>query len=516
MVIGALALILCSLAVATASGFDSDSDLRRAGVTVLEPVAPGKGATVIHVSGDTITRPLAPGFVGLSLEYSTLEPYAGTRPSAIDPVLVNLIRGLAPGQRPVLRFGGDSTDWTWWPVPGMPAPLGIRIVIGPRFGSVLRGLARAVDGRLILGINLEADSRRIAALEADRLVHSVGASRVQALELGNEPELYGTWPWRILPSGRRVIGRPPDYGMASYVRNFRSIASALPPLALAGPALGGPMWISRVGEFIAGERRLGVVTLHTYPLQACDTPLVKPTYPTIPHLLASRSAQGLAGGLKGAVRIARARGLPLRVDEINSAACGGADGVSDTFASALWALDTTFAMARAGVDGVNIHTFRGADYALFGLQRHAGRWTGTVAPEYYGLSMFARAAPAGSRLVKTTGGAPALRVWSTVARNGATRIVLINEAAHARVVVVHAPERAPLAGYQALRAPGLRATANVSLGGASFGSATATGRLPAARRIMVRAARGAYVLRLPAASAAMLTVPDRDATAAAG
>src|SRR5205807_8152509 len=61
-------------------------------------------------------------------------------------------------------------------------------------------------------------------------------------------------------------------------------------------------------------------------------------------------------------------GLPLRVDEINSVACGGAAGVSNTFASALWALDTMFALVRTGVDGVNVHTFQGATYRLFRMR----------------------------------------------------------------------------------------------------------------------------------------------------
>ncbi len=494
--------------MASANGFDFDSDLQRAGITVLKPVVPGKDATVIDVGSDPVGRPIPPGFVGLSLEYSTLEVYAGTRSRAIDPVLVNLIRGLAPGQRPSLRIGGDSTDWTWWPVPGMRQPPGVRIVIGPRFGGVLGALAKTTGAQLILGIDLEADSRRLAAVEASRLMQSVGRPSVRALELGNEPELYGTWPWRITRAGQRIIGRAADWGMASYTANFRAIASGLPDVPLAGPALGGPEWIRRVGEFLSGEPPLKLVTVHTYPLQACDTPLVRPTYPTISHLLAPRAAEGLADRLAATIRLAHDAGLSLRVDEINSVSCGGASGVSDTFASALWGLDTMFALARAGADGVNVHTFQRATYALFRLYRRHVRWVGEVSPEYYGLLMFARAAPPGSRLLNVTGADGSLRTWATLARDGTTRIVLINEGASSRVVAVHAANT-PLARYEALRAPGLRARGNVTLGAESFGEITTTGSLPAPRRIVVRAARGAYVLRLPAASAVMLTLPVR-------
>ena len=47
---------------------------------------------------------------------------------------------------------------------------------------------------------------------------------------------------------------------------------------------------------------------------------------------------------------------------MNSVACGGKAGVSDTFASALWALDALFAVARSGADGVNLHMFPRARY----------------------------------------------------------------------------------------------------------------------------------------------------------
>jgi len=43
------------------------------------------------------------------------------------------------------------------------------------------------------------------------------------------------------------------------------------------------------------------------------------------------------------------------VDEANSAYSGGVDGVSNTYASALWGMDYSLQMAQAGLAGVNIH-----------------------------------------------------------------------------------------------------------------------------------------------------------------
>jgi hypothetical protein len=108
--------------------------------------------------------------------------------------------------------------------------------------------------------------------------------------------------------------------------------------------------------------------------------------------------------------VAHARGIPLRADELNSVSCGGARGVSDTFASALWVLDTLFDMARVGADGVNIDTFHNAIYEPFAVSERDGRWTAQVRPLYYGLLMFGQAAPPRARLLTTAGqlrGAPA-------------------------------------------------------------------------------------------------------------
>ncbi len=83
---------------------------------------------VMHVAPGTPTLHLGPagvavpaGFLGLSMEFQAVREYTGADPQAVDPVLVRLIRDLSPGQRPVLRIGGDSTDVSWVPAAGSQA-----------------------------------------------------------------------------------------------------------------------------------------------------------------------------------------------------------------------------------------------------------------------------------------------------------------------------------------------------------------------------------------------------------
>src|SRR5258708_2274655 len=70
----------------------------------------------LTVGRASVMRPLTGGFLGVSFEFRGLEEYLGSDASALDPVFLQLMRNLAPGQHPVVRIGGDSTDWTWWPV----------------------------------------------------------------------------------------------------------------------------------------------------------------------------------------------------------------------------------------------------------------------------------------------------------------------------------------------------------------------------------------------------------------
>ena len=468
------------------------------------------GAATVTVDPSATGTAVPAGFVGLSLEYPALEAYAGSDPSSLDPVFEQLVRNLAPGQAPVLRIGGNSADRTWWPVAGVSRPPGVTFDLGRQWLEVTRSLAQRLGAHLILGVNLEQDSPQLAAAEARALIDGVGRGSVRALELGNEPDLYSAFPW-YRSGGHVVLGRPKSYDEAAFSRDFAGFTGALPQVPLAGPSLSGMMWTRDLAQFLAAEPHLGLVTLHRYPLQVCLTPSTSARYPTIARLLSPATSTELAASFAPYVALARAHGLSLRVDELNTVSCGADPAVSKSFASALWALDTLFGLASVGVSGVNVHTFPGAGYELFNITDTGGKWRAAVAPEYYGLLMFARATPAGSRLV-TVGHAAGgtVHTWATRAPDGTVRVVLSNEGSSPRAVAVRVPGRDTKATLTRLTAPSASATSGVTLGGQSFGSQTATGQLagrPASSS--VAADDGRYVVSLPAASAAMLVLPPR-------
>jgi hypothetical protein len=130
-----------------------------------------------------------------------------------------------------------------------------------------------------------------------------------------------------------------------------------------------------------------------------------------------------------------------------------------------------------------------------------------VAPEYYGLLLFARAAPAGSHLLRVSGAAGGtVRTWATRAHDGTIRVVLVNSSGRARRLTVRVTgARVGRAILERLSAPDVRARTGVSLGGQSFGSRTFTGMLAGNPAVIAMSpVHGRYVVTLPAASAAML------------
>ena len=358
-----------------------------------------------------------------------MRDYTGSDPRAINPVLVQLIRDLNPNQDPVLRIGGNSADETWWPTPGVKRSPGIKYTLTRSWLATTRALAVQTGGRLILDLNLKLDSAREMVAEARAFDIGIGDRNIDALEIGNEPELYPITPFYYVgPNQTPVYPRPRTYNRAAYLREVTGFAKQVEEFTLAGPASGSYFYLTRLAKLFEAEPKLKVVTYHRYPLIRCFTKPGDHDYPTIPNLLRSDSSRDLLRGVGPLIALAHRHGATFRVDELNSVACKGQVGVSDAFASSLWMLDTLFAMARSGVDGVNIHTLPEADYHPFTFERVNGRWLGAVEPEYYGMLLFAEAAPPGSRLLAVTSTPdPDLRARAALTPEGLIHVVLIND-----------------------------------------------------------------------------------------
>jgi hypothetical protein len=465
------------------------------------------------LSASVATTPSGPsmpeGFVGVSFEVRAVHQYTGNNPLAIDPVLLNLLKGLAPDQQPIIRIGGNSTDDSWWPLKGMIPPGGIYYPITTGWLRTTKALAADLKAKLILGVNLAAGRPAIAAAEGRAYVSGIGRKYINALEIGNEPNLFSVFSWYKDRRGHVYRSRKRSYKLADYIQQFKQWSKVLPNVPLAGPAASNPKWMGRLGTFVKAAPRLKLVTYHRYPLRGCTTDPTEPTFPSIPNLLADSSSAGLAAGLKSFVKVAARRHLPFRVGEMNSASCEGAKGVSDTFASALWALDTMFNFARAGVQGVNFHMLPGSHYELFSVSKTSGgAWQAFVHPEYYGLRMFAQAFPAGARLLNVKAPSGPTKVWATEAADGTIHVVVINQdTTDEQDVAVTVPGQTATGTIESLTAPSISATSGVQIGEQTYGAETSTGTLPTLTQSPSTPISSVYTIPAPAASAAMLTIP---------
>ncbi len=468
-------------------------------VLALLACAGSAGATlVVTVGGHTVGR-VHPGFLGLSMEIRGVEAYTGFDSEQIDPVFERLVRQLDPGQHPVLRIGGDTTDWTWYPIRGVGHPFGVRYALSSTWFKVVKALAQGTNARLILGVNLEADNGRVAAAEANAMITRIGRPWLEALQLGNEPDLYNVQASYTV-NGVPFFARGTGWGFRTYLSDYARISRALPDFPLAGPEVGQLPWTNEVGSFLSSEPRVRIATLHLYALGCIPS---KPA--TIPNLFSDTYTRGFPSRLLAGIAAAHAHGIPFRLDEMNTVSCAGQFGVSDRFAAALWILDALFELARAGVDGVNVHTREGTANQIFHVRRTHRHWVGTVSPEYYGMLAFARAAPVGSRLLGVHGaGSGPVHVWATKAPGTPEQVVLINLDAvgHTVLVRVRGPRTATL---DRMSAPNVAATGHVTLGGQSVARESSTGLLQGALHLTrIRRLRTGYSVWLPANNATIL------------
>ncbi|MBV9819561.1 MAG: hypothetical protein JOZ07_14605 [Solirubrobacterales bacterium] len=499
---------------------------RRRIVALLTVLASLGGGTAIArasvvtaaVSDVPVTRPLPSGFLGLALEYNTIPTWFGSG-QTVDPVLERLIRNLDPVGRPVLRVGGQSTDRTWWPVRGMARPLGVTYDLTPSWTAIAHRFAQAMDLRMMLGVNLEADRTRISQVEAAQLLDGVGRPYVDSLQIGNEPDLYPVVPWyRSLhghpepwygDAGTPVYSRGRSYSPAGFTAEFARTLRVMPRVAIAGPETSRVPWMAAFSRLLTPASPVRALTTHAYPLINCVTDPASPQYPSVPNLLSLTASRNLlGGGLRSYVGVAHRAGASFRVDEMGSISCNGRPGVSDTMASALWSLDALFSLARAGVDGVNLHTYPNSVNSLFNIARSGAGWEATVRPLYYGALLFAEAAPEGSQLLRVASGDPkVVRIWATRGSDNSVRVLLINDSLSGGASIAL---RAP-AGYgsepgaiESLLASSAYAQ-DVTLGGQSFGTTT-TGALGAPVPQTVAPRAGSYEMTLPSASATLLTL----------
>lgn len=393
----------------------------------LPAVAPLAATASVASSGSALTVPQS--YLGVSTEYWALPLFY--RHVALFERALALIH--AQGNGPLsVRIGGDSADHTFWDPMARNMPHWV-FKLTPAWLNPTATLVRRLGVRLILDLNLITGSPIRAAEWAQAAEREMPRGSIAAFEIGNEPDIYSRWFWLATVS-RTTLGAtllPTGLTADNYAQVFRAYSTALaqvaPHVPLIGPAVANPAldvnWIS--GLIDSSHPGLGTVSAHRYPLSACVT-RASPVYPTIARVLGEPASAGIAQTLAPAIALAHRADLPFRLTELNSVTCGGRPGVSDTFATALWAPDALFELLQAGVDGVNVHVRANTINAAFALSRN-----GFIArPLLYGLILFTRTLGPGAQLVPVSVHAPRtanLKVWAVRVHGDALHVLVLNK-----------------------------------------------------------------------------------------
>jgi hypothetical protein len=454
-------------------------------------------------------------FLGISAEYRGLLRTIGNPKAGVNPVLVQMLANLAAGGQgePGLRIGGGTADSAWWNPMGLPDPNGLDVDIGTFARDSIVNYERATRAPLILGLNFAADRVAYARDWAKAILPELPRGVLEALEIGNEPDVYSTGrPFGTLPRTR-----PKGYSLRRYARELTPFTKALHRLPghprLAAPSTCCGRWDAQTTRLVRSQRgRLGLLSFHVYATNACPNSTPKDRL-SFDNLLSDATFHRIAARLVVIRTQAAKVHRRVRITETNSAACSGRPGITDTYASSLWMADWLFLMAAQGFEGVNVHI--GGNYAPFAFGYATDHFVGVAAPSYYGMLLFSRAIADNARLlVRTTltekprAGAP-VHVWATADRRGHARIVVVNkDRTQSGDAVISVRDGEGPGTLERLTAPAFEAKTGVALGGLSVPYGTTDGRLTGAPVSETVTPTGhTYRFALPPASAALLTVP---------
>ncbi len=446
---------------------------------------------------------VAPRFLGLSFEVSSL-PLIARYARRGD--LVALLRSLGPG---VMRFGGASSDWTTWTDRRPTGPLWPARTLSRADFTFLAALARRAGWQVLLGVDLARYNPQAAAREVAVARRALRA-RLSDIVFGNEPDTYGQHGLRALPWGfeqyAAQIGAYRRRGGA----DERGVAVAGPDVSGAG---GGAIARWLLPEALLAHPAL--LTGHYYSLSCRDA-----SPPTISELLGSQVRAGMQRSLAVYAAVSRAARIPFRVDEANTVSCGGQTGVSNTFASALWAADFLVRAMVVGASGVNLHGHleNCGGYAPLCATTRSRLLAGDLAaqPEWYAL-LFVKPL-IGDRPVHAVMSVDQPDVDVMAFRHGAggVHVVIVDTAAPGTgptPIVLSSAEGFGRASAVALSAPSLAATAGVTLGGRTV-TRDGAWRGPRALPLAVDRTR-ALRLEVQPGSALLITLSVRDRPARA-
>ncbi len=394
-----------------------------------------RATVTVATTGRTIGE-INSSFIGLSFESENLNS------GKFDTVgnLVPLLRNIGPS---VMRFGGNSVDQSF-------------SGITPRALAGLARLAQATSWRVLYSENLGHFNGAVTGADAHAVQAALG-SHLAGFACGNEPDDYHD-------NGLR----PRSYALASYLSEaascFASVRAGASSASLEGPDAAHVSWLSAYAKAEAGT--ISMLGQHYYPL-GCHLP-GQSIGQLADTLLSTALAAKEAATFRHWMAAAKTAHVPLRITETNSACDGGVRGLSDSYATALWAIDYLLTGAENGVAGMNFHSELGTSCQGYTPLCQVGTNEYAAQPIYYGMLLAHLLGTGRILTVKTTMLPPFERLAAFALRptTGAGYRVMLENLGPDRVTVTLRVGSAPRAGTMLhLTGPSLLATSGVAIQG---------------------------------------------------
>ena len=337
-------------------------------------------------------------FEGLSFETQVLT----ANPNFLNTnnaVLIQMVKNLGPG---ILRIGGGTSDEVYWSEDGHIAAGSLTKPDIDR----LAAFSNAIGWQVLFGLNLGSNDAATTANEALYVGNSLG-SNLYALQFGNEPDVYNHGM------------RPPNYTYATYQQEWETylttVRKKVPQATFAGPDVAyNNNWITLFAE--NENTNVKLIDGHYYLTGPATDPTI--TWQTILTFNAK-----LEWYLQPIKAEADKFNLPYRITESNNVYGGGKAGVSDVFASALWALDAMWTVAENNGSGINFHDGVGLAYSPIVIQNGAA----SAGPEYYAMLAFKYAATGGPVIPANVDNPQVCSAYACVKTDGTYVFTLINK-----------------------------------------------------------------------------------------
>jgi hypothetical protein len=402
--------------------------------------------------------------------------------NAGNKVFIQLIKNLGPG---LLRIGGNSSDEITWT--GGP-----RTISTPADALATSDIDRLADFTritgwpVLFGLNLGNNNVAAAADEAAYVQNSL-KENLYALQAGNEPDVYSHYSNK----------RGPAYSYIDYASEWdaylNAVRSKAPQTMFAGPDVSyNSDWITAFAD--SESPRIKLIDGHHYNTGPASNPSI--TYKNIlaynfllPHFLSALQTKSAKYY------------LPFRITECNSVYGGGKFGVSDTFASALWALDFMWTVAASGGQGVNFHTLTWGAYSPVVFDNGAM----LAKPEYYGMLAFKYGSTRGTIIPADINHAEYnCSAFACINPDNSQSLTLINkDDSNNFSFTVQPGKHVSTIQISRLSAPSITSTGGVTLGG-NMVNADGTFKLGTPEEFTIN--KSSFVVNVPAGSAALVMI----------